>query len=575
MRQRTLLLLALGLGVVCALWLLRADEETREAADLDATLRGRREAPVRETPLGEKDGAILHGAGPQMAPRADRAAEADAPLVPEITGPTLRGRVVDEAGAGVAGVKLRVELHATALRDGTSRKGAGRTPLAEETLVTNADGRFQLLGTHASRCIVHITFAEVPRRFSWPAPRRFAFRDEPVELTLSAGASIAGRVLPHPEWGQPRALIVTAYWLEGGVRRSHQAQGGAYDAVLYQARPEGGLVRGRTHARVRADGSFAFFGLPPGARIALEALPAFELKSATMTIGDRVMETGSKYPAFRRDGLGTARDIEVGRQDVEIALGGGGAGGLDLTVVDEKGRPLADQTLLIEAATTSLLPARRVATSAEGRVLVPGLAAGMYEVQLLGRPGLPPRPRQRVRLPSGPVRLTLAPAPKRRVHGELVDAGTLRGFRVLATGASLNQPLVSLVDAEGRFSFETYADLVDLRVERFGDVRCAHLKGVVPGGKVLRLELQAGASIEGRVFDVDGQPLRAAGWARAFNEEVSVRTAFPGGGRFRIDGLPPGRYTLQAGGGLGSGVAELRDIEAGRSGLELRIPEQR
>jgi len=573
MPQRAVLILLLALAVALVVWLADGDTDRSTTTALDPST----ETPSRPAPLG---GGALSGRresmGRQRLDQGTAGEEAEASLTPrDPPGPTLRGRVVDETGAGVPAVRFSASFRATHLRDGSALPpNWTQHPPKSRTLTTDADGAFEMPAPHATGCIVNIGFLEVPQRFQQPKPRRFAFRTEPMELTLSAGASIAGRILPHPDLGRPLSVQVSVHWLEGETRhaRSMQTQR-AGRPVRVSAPP--GTRHAPARGHVDGDGRFAFFGLPPDVRVDLVATPAFEKKAMTFQIKGVAVTSGPARPVFRPEAAGVLHDIEVGRPDVVLTLGTGGAGPLRLTALDEKGRPLAGHGLLIESVEPSTRPERRVTTAGDGSAVVNGLKAGHYRIRPQARSSKPRRLAQTVQLPSEAVRLTFPRAVERRVHGRVLGGGHIAGFRILATGPSLPRPQVALTDADGYFEFLTYADRVNLRAERLGDDRCAHLRDYVPGEASAQLALEPGACIEGRVLDVNGHPLRGEGWVVALNSQASVRVAIPDGGRFRINGLPPGRYTVRASAGRVLEPAEVKNVEAGSVGLELSIPEQR
>lgn len=548
MQARGTLVLILALGLALLAWFLQGDEPSgtpdlaepsRDGAGVQqpATLAGR---------AGES------AAGVAARASADNAAdEGDAGMPAELQGPSLRGRVVDRSGAGVPGVGLTASFRATHLRDGsTMRAGWKQRPPRSRALVTDANGAFAMAAKYATGSIVRIDFTEVPRGFLQPAARRFAFRDECLELVLEAGVSLAGQVVSHPELGAAQASLVSAHWLEGDARHERSLKTGQ-------------------------DGQFEFFGLPPGARLDLVATPAFEKKAVTFQIRGEAVTVGPKRLNYRIDAVGVAHGIEAGRQDVEIVLGAGGAGAVEILALDAQGTPLAGCQLDLEPVAPVAMPIPQAVAGPDGRVVVRGLPAGIYRVRPRAARGKPPWVEQTIQVPSERVRLAFVPAVAHRIRGQLVGAGTISGFHIVLTERAKPAVTMALTDGEGRFAFTTFSDPLDLRAERFGDPRFALLLGFVPGEEEAQMVLEGGTSIEGRVMDVNGHPLRGEGWVVASNGKISLRAALPDGGRFRFTGLPPGRYTLRAGGHDTPIPATREGIEGGAVGVILTIPEQR
>lgn len=173
--------------------------------------------------------------------------------------------------------------------------------------------------------------------------------------------------------------------------------------------------------------------------------------------------------------------------------------------------------------------------------------------------------------------------------GRLVDeAGApVLGFgRVTAVREEepdANVALVGRVRGDGTFVVGPLDDGLRYRVtaEGFAGRRSARAEGVVVAAGGIELVLPAGRRIAGRVVDAAGRPLPAgvpvgfvAEGEGARREGTWAYTTTGADGTFVADGLLPGRYTGEAGGGTSGYVGEpVAGVEAGGEEVVLRVAE--
>jgi hypothetical protein len=254
----------------------------------------------------------------------------------------------------------------------------------------------------------------------------------------------------------------------------------------------------------------------------------------------------ARHPAFV-EGLSESVLVEPnGRARVSILLARGGA--LLGRVFDERGAPVAG--------------ARVDATAVAGRFERSTLSAGDGRFELAAVPGevvlAVARPedrsrvvvRARVNVPEGKrteVKLVL-PAPRAAATVTVVDGARrpLLGAQVTVTSLAPEFPLrqTLFADEAGVVRFEDVVGLAtEVAAEAPGLLRLVRSLSAFP--KELRLELQAGVLVVGRVTTLRGRRPLAGASVTLATEGTRHAAMTDEDGAFRMDGLPPGPGRVQ------------------------------
>jgi uncharacterized GH25 family protein len=353
------------------------------------------------------------------------------------------------------------------------------------------------------------------------------------------------------------------------------------------------------HAGRTAFGKVTAAGGNPvaGAQVSLQtALPA------SLTARMRMLRDPERYAASPTDATGRfeLRDLPAGTFDLLVRAHGyapltvpslavpEGKGTTDLgmvalapgaavlgLVVDPKGEPIAGAEVRAAAAQQEGMPILRphdngpadAVTAADGSFRIDDRSPGESVNLTITHPSYGPGSLPGVAVPAAaPVRVVLQPAG--RVAGRTVDAD---GKPVAGATVYLSeQTAVSfggqtamvgsgrghrgVTDDEGGFAFEGVSPgslRLTAQAPRYQEAELANLE--LKGGEdlsSLEIVLKAGATIEGRVLSPDG-PMPDAevtvveSSAGDFGYS-SLRARTDGDGQYRIDGVPPGKRTLEA-----------------------------
>ncbi|MGH7150243.1 MAG: carboxypeptidase regulatory-like domain-containing protein, partial [Planctomycetota bacterium] len=449
--------------------------------------------------------------------RAGETTKLDFRLPPECF---IAGRVVDEAGAGVGGARLNAFQEGNRSPNALGFTGYGSARSA-------ADGAFRigslLPGRH--RFLVERQGMLTPELESVDVPEMGGVSD--LRIVLEKGRSVAGRVLDAQRNPVPGAFV--------SAREDPSPAG---------AKRRGGSISHQS-GKAAADGSFRFTGLAEGPLL-LEA---------------------------QAEGRGKAevRDVEAGSEGVEIVLLGA-AGVAGVVREADTGKPVPRFTIggqrLIESQTFIQGLPEKSFRADDGSFERLDLQPGDYDLAFEAE-GFVAEVLRKVEVKAGEVR--------RGLEVRLRRGATVRG-RVVArdTGAPVVDAEVGRVE-EGRNSFRFSSRFRRVEV-RTGSEGAFELTGLEPGSVRLRvshesfaetipepIEAKGGETVEGILVSLsrggalDGYAIAEGGApltggrvhatpADDFRERWTGRKESPidGAGYFKIDGLSPGRYRVEA-----------------------------
>ncbi len=453
-------------------------------------------------------------------------------------GGTVSGTVRSQAGEPVAGVRVTVSGEQS-----------------EVPVFTDQEGVFRAEAVPASlRAVARVTSTDHPAASSEPFIVEPGKEVKEIEITLTPGGRITGRV--RTDDGSPVEGAVVRY-VRGKISGSNPWAFRRFDSA------------GRYP--VAEDGSFEITGVAPG--------------SVTVRA-----DAEGWLPAWDADVTVTA-DQETGGVDLIIS----GSTAFSGRVEGPGGEPVAGATINANYRGTDQKRAWGFVTGlagnpsgqsdAEGRFTLSGLKRGKYSLGA-SAPGFVAA--NWVETTTGGGEVTLVLKAGERISGVVrdEDGDALGGVPVRAQSANNNnrgrnrwggQSVYTAPDG----SFEL-ADLpegaYDLTVSanwiwgRDVNVQDAVEQGVRTGRDDVEIQVKKGHLIEGNVTDEDDESV-SVGW-------VSTRYEGQGGGSqrwsrmrsdgsFRVSGLVPGTYTLQAYGSFQPDT--LKGVASGSSGVELRV----
>lgn len=450
---------------------------------------------------------------------------------------TLRGRVVDAAGGGVADAQLMAVVQG-------ARPAMIRLDGAEARGETDSEGRFVLAGLTPG--VYSLTtngagFGTAAHAIELPNDGQ----QEALEIVLAAGRLVVGRVVDLEE--RP---------LEGIVVRLRATAGGEEEEEedAYTATSD-------------ADGIFKLHGLPG------ETLDVLARGRAVAPLAVRGVQVA---PGSGPVDLGT----------LVLAPGASLAG----RVVDPSGAVVAAAEVWIIDTPEQAARWRRegvegeagAVADAQGRFLAEGLEPGREVGLYVDGPGFLPTVAWGLTPPlAAPLEVTLLPAAQ--VHGEVVDeAGTpIAGAEISMHGAPPDDAAAAakVAEADGRFYAATSDEEGRFTVE---DVAVgafqieAYAAGFVPAplqDLVIaeprevagpRFVLARGAVLTGQVMDANLEPVAGA----------RVRLGRPQGesdeeGRYQVAGIPPGRQAVEVFHPGFNRLYEALDIEPGGATVDF------
>ncbi len=466
--------------------------------------------------------------------------------LPMTRGATLRGRVVDDAGAAVDGARVVARLRGP-IGDGVGDLREART---------DERGAFEL---------EHVALESLELRASREGLQDASLAVEAkltdglvvdgLELVLPRGEAIAGRVVFAD--GEPAAAAAVT------VSPDLAALGGGLGAMKI-ARAKGG------GAETDERGEFRVGGLVD---VAFRVHARLDVEG-----GDRA-------------GAWSARQagVEPGGAPLELVLDR--ATELRGVVTDDAGQPLPTFRVTAELVDSGGIfgigaerASRGFSDREEGTFAWVGLAPGAWAIQVEADGFARSEPRE-VALPvppdAPPLEFPLAPAAA--AAGVVLDTSgaPLPGARVslevdLASRVQLQQrggiPAVH-ADANGRFVLKDLqpgpAALVATAEGFAGSapVPCELVAGRITEG--LELRLRVGATLTGEVLDDDGNPavgrMVIVQQTPSYTSQHMLQT--DAAGEFRVEHLEPGRWQVVATANFMTGEIDANDDERGMADL--------
>ncbi|MDJ0972987.1 MAG: carboxypeptidase regulatory-like domain-containing protein [Planctomycetota bacterium] len=443
----------------------------------------------------------------------------------------IAGRVVDDTGAPVEGIRLRVN----AKRTGENRH-LWHHMFRIEPVVTDAEGRFEAVGLGEG---MHtLEFQQAGDWIADPSSVEAAAGARDVELVVTRGVRITGRVL-----GPEGEAIVGAqvYWR--------------------QNRPKGTRAwtpkRGR--ATTDAEGAYEIRGIP---------------KDALGTVSVNA-PSGSTNPYL----AASRKDVPTGATGVDFTLDLGVF--IEGTVTGPEGEPVGD--LHVNARPVSKESGRRrVSTwvrAGSTTFRLGPMAPGLYKLSA-GASGEYKRPEPiEVRAPAADVKIVVPRGNPVRgtLQGDDVAGFDIWfGYRPERGGWSARQ---ARVRSDGSFLISLADDVTGvIYAYKDGDTRYAFVEDVRPAAGPVTVRLQQGKRIAGRVENLD--PDAKTRFNGEFVAQVTLRhesgfqrsALVAKDGTFEATGLPDGTFSASV--RQGRRRAKSVDAEAGTTGLVLRLVER-
>lgn len=456
---------------------------------------------------------------------------------------TVFGRVVDTQDQPVAGVEVVL----------------GR----QRAVPTSADGRFRVAGVEPGLALNLVATAPgfAPETVGLPPLEPGQAHGE-VHLVLELGRTGFGRVLGPGD--EPVA---------GARVTLHPSAGDDLPSWRRRPGPTGG--RGAGHplqAATDAGGRFEIPDLPAGSyRIAVKAsgfapavIPGVEVagEARSVDLGTIFLDPGVHLEGRVTDPTGAP--LEAARVAVQLQEGPL-AGVLDAGVVEP----------------------RMAVTDAEGRFEIPDLAPQQRLELRVSKNGYAAKTVEGLRAPAEePVEIVLQPGG--RVEGVVVDAdgAPVRDARVsvgelmrLSMGRKLVRPHhpsgLASTGEDGRF---VVSDLptgeLALGATKKGYLPSQiHQLEIEPGAvpEDVRVVLERGATVTGRVLGPDGAPLPRASVRHVGSLSLDGRAQTDGDGRFRLEAVPLGPGSLEADHESFSRVVRDVEVEPGEQVVDFQL----
>jgi protocatechuate 3,4-dioxygenase beta subunit len=375
-----------------------------------------------------------------------------------------------------------------------------------------------------------------------PAPP--AGQEAPLALKLPPAGSITGQVVDAA--GQPltrvRIAALPFQWMDGGS-------------------PQPGM------AWSRADGRFRLPLLSPG--------KLYEVAAALDGFAPATEKAGA-LPRGR-----SPRPVRIVLERGATIVG---------KVLDSEGQPvrgaeltlaLSQEAMLSQGSSWSGGPLGRAASDAAGSFAIPHLAPGRFELQVK-RKGFVQLSMPQVEVPARTARVDLGALTLERgavIEGRVTDPAGVPLPDAEVDASPAQSPLAggffgagsfaaARTDSAGRFRLEDLhrGERFDLSVEHPGHVPAVVRAVEAPTQDPLRIELQTGRALAGRVRSPEGKPVPRAEISLQTDPSADRRSLGTTGedGSFRLTGIQPGVVEL---------VVRAQGYQLSRL-QDLRIPEE-
>lgn len=216
----------------------------------------------------------------------------------------------------------------------------------------------------------------------------------------------------------------------------------------------------------------------------------------------RVQASAEGHAAVVRAGIEPRTDLRLVLERAGTVAG---------RVVDPEGLPAASAS--VQIAGSGLWPARQIATDERGHFALPGIPPGIYEVRAR-REGLVAEPRRGVSVdPGSRVFLTFVLQEGARLTGIIRDADTgepIEGASISAAAEALDiAPRVAVSGPEGHFVLRGLRDVahrVSVQADGYVPLTAAEWSP----GQPLEVDLVPGGTLIGVVLDEERQPIEGA-----------------------------------------------------------------